>query len=329
MSCPAVTTTSRTALELLLDVEAMTARLRAQLGSPALILHTATLVDHKPGNRAVVHYLGEQSGRAVAFYAKAYPEPARAAFVHDLVCRLCDVFAAAPDLRAPQPLGFDPDLALVVYAPVAGIPLDRMASRPELSSALADAARWLATLHGSRLRLDRTFDVALETADAGTWAGLVATRLPNAGAVAFRLADALQATRPPLRVDAPSPIHKDFHYGHVLVGGGVGVIDFDEVRLGDPNLDLAHFCANLHLLAVRTGAPRTERDRWLRSFLGAYSDATGREPDAAFGWYAAYTCVKIAKQVSTGRGPQPRPAGEARAAQVDLILREGLAWLAR
>ena len=143
MSCPAVTTTSRTALELLLDVEAMTARLRAQLGSPALILHTATLVDHKPGNRAVVHYLGEQSGRAVAFYAKAYPEPARAAFVHDLVCRLCDVFAAAPDLRAPQPLGFDPDLALVVYAPVAGIPLDRLASRPELSSALGHAARWL------------------------------------------------------------------------------------------------------------------------------------------------------------------------------------------
>ena len=79
MSSPAVTTASRAAIELLLDVEAMTARLRPQLGAPALILHTATLVDHKPGSRAVLHYLGEQSGRAVAFYAKAYPEPARAA----------------------------------------------------------------------------------------------------------------------------------------------------------------------------------------------------------------------------------------------------------
>ena len=329
MSSPAVTSITSTAIETLLDVEAMTAQLRAQLGSPALALHTATLVDHKPGNRAVVRYLGEQSGRAVAFYAKAYPEQARGARVHDLMCRLRVVFAAAPDLRVPEPLGFDPDSAVVVYAPVVGTPLDRLASRPELSPALGHAARWLATLHRSRLRLDRSLDLAHETADARAWAGIVASRLPSAGAAAFRLADALRATRPPLRLEPPSPIHKDFHYGHVLVGDGVGVVDFDELRLGDPDFDLGHFCANLHLLAMRTGAPPTERDRWKRLFLGAYSDETGREPDADFGWFAAYTCVKIAKQVATGRGPQPRPAGDARAAQVDLILREGLAWLAR
>jgi hypothetical protein len=328
VSSPAITTTTSTGLDTLLDVDAMTARLRTLLRSPTLALQTAALVDHKPGHRAVVHYRGSESGRPFAAYGKAYPERARAARVHDLMRSLCEAFAAAPDLGVPEPLGFDPDLALVVYAPIVGVSLDRLASRPKLSSALGGAARWLATLHRSRLRLDRTLDVAHEAADAATWAGLVANRYPGAGAAASRLVDGLGAVRPPLCVD-PTPIHKDFQYGHVFVGAGLGVVDFDEVRLGDPDLDLAHFCANLHLLSVRTGAPPTERDRWTDGFLGAYSEAAGRDPGPGFGWFAAYTCVKIAKQVATGRGPQPRPAGDARAAQIDVILREGLAWLAR
>ena len=329
MSSPTLTATTSTALETLLDVATMTARLRALLGSPALILQTATLVDHKPGHRAVVHYRGADSGCSFAAYGKAYPELARAAHVHGLMRRLADeTFASAPGLRVPRPLGFDPALALVVYAPVVGMSLDRLAPTSQFAAALGGAARWLATLHRSRVVLDRTLDVAHEAANARTWARLVAAREPNAGAAASRLADALLTTRPP-GADTPSPIHKDFHYGHVIVGDGVGVVDFDELRMGDPNFDLGHFAANLDLLSARIGAPPSERDRWLDRFLDAYSGATGWVPNAGFGWFAAYTCVKIAKQVATGRGPQPRPLGDARAAQIDLILRKGLGWLAR
>jgi hypothetical protein len=330
VTCQAVAATTSTALEMLLDVEAMTARLRALLRSPSLDLQRATLVDHKPGHRAVVHYRGSDSGRAFDAYGKAYPEPTRAARAHDLMLRLYEeVFRRAPGLRVPHPLAFDPDLALVVYTPVVGITLDRLASTPEFSAALGQTARWLATLHGSRLPLDRTLDVTHEAANALKWAGLVATRDPSAGAAASRLAGALGGTGPRRCIERATPIHKDFHYGHVIVGDGVGVVDFDELRLGDPNFDLAHFAANLHLLSVRTGARPVERDRWVTWFLAAYSDATGWEPDAGFAWFAAYTCVKIAKQLATGRGPHPRPVGEARTAQTDLILRKGLAWLER
>ena len=330
MSCQAITITTSTALETLLDVETMAAQLRALLPSPELSLHTATLVDHKPGHRAVVHYRGSESGRTVSVYGKAYPERTRAARAYELMRTLShEVFAAAPGVRVPRPVAFDPDLALVLYTPVVGVPLDRLAPTPELFAALADAARWLATLHLCRVSLDRTLDLSHETANAHLWARLVATRQPSAGTAASRLTEALQTTGLPVCVDAARPIHKDFHYGHVIVGDGVGVVDFDELRLGDLNFDLAHFSAYLHLLSVRTGARPAERDRWVQWFLAAYSDATGWEPDASFGWFAAYTCVKIAKQVATGRGPQPRPAGEARSAQIDLILRKGLAWLER
>ncbi len=112
------------------------------------------------------------------------------------------------------------------------------------------------------------------------------------------------------------PIHKDFHYRHVLIDGGAKVIDFDEVRLGDPNLDLAHFCANLDLLAYRRhGAPQRLRGL-ARRFLAAYADTTGwswprhRRP---FLYFYVYTCLKLARQLCLGFGPGPVPTGSGAA----------------
>jgi aminoglycoside phosphotransferase (APT) family kinase protein len=125
------------------------------------------------------------------------------------------------------------------------------------------------------------------------------------------------------------PIHKDFHYQHVIDGDGdgVGVVDLDEARMGDAAFDVAHFAVNLHLLAIRTAPSDDDADRWLRPFLVTYSAVTGWSPDDAFRWYAAYTCLKLARQLATGSGPRPRPAGGARGQQVGEILTEGLRCL--
>ena len=56
------------------------------------------------------------------------------------------------------------------------------------------------------------------------------------------------------------------------------MIDFDEMRLGDPNFDLAHFCANLHLLAYRlNNSPfhfNALQSAFLRGYAGPSRDAT-------------------------------------------------------
>ena len=129
--------------------------------------------------------------------------------------------------------------------------------------------------------------------------------------------------------DASSPVHKDFHYGHTLFDGGrLVVIDLDEARWGDPAFDVAHYLANLRLLAVREGMACAERDRLQSAFLDTYASQTGYRPDARHHFFHAYTCVKIAKQLARGRGPAPAPVGAERDRQVERILQKGLQCLA-
>jgi aminoglycoside phosphotransferase (APT) family kinase protein len=106
------------------------------------------------------------------------------------------------------------------------------------------------------------------------------------------------------------------------------VIDFDEMRYGDPAFDLAHFCANLHLLFCRRHPSSQQSPHQLatlqRAFLNAYAGQTGWVKDQRFVYFSLYTCLKIAKQLCTGRGPHPRPAGDERRRQVYRILEQGV-----
>jgi hypothetical protein len=97
------------------------------------------------------------------------------------------------------------------------------------------------------------------------------------------------------------------------------------MRLGDPNFDLAHFCANLHLLAYRTSELPYSFSALQRAFLNAYAAQTHWVADERFVYFYAYTCLKIAKQLCTLRGLRPRPEGEEQHRQVALIIEQGLA----
>ncbi len=125
---------------------------------------------------------------------------------------------------------------------------------------------------------------------------------------------------------AASRVHKDFHYKHVLVDGGLRVIDFDEVRLGDPAYDVAHFCVHLRLLACRTLGDPDGYAGLERAFLVAYTRRGGAVPIDRYAWFATYTCLKIAKQLCTTRGVRPRPDGDEVRRQVQVMLAQGLAY---
>jgi hypothetical protein len=316
-------------LEPLLDADVMTERLRSLLCRTDVTVVGAALLDHKPEHRAIVGYsISDPSGTAT-IYGKAYVDRSHAERVHLLMQRLWQECSESPRLTVPQPLGLDTRLGLVWYVPVTGRSLDRMVSTPSLHVALEGTAQWLARLHRSGLRLDRSLDLEHEVMAVMSWAELVAIRHPQLAARATRLAAALEAGRTALQLDVTTPIHKDFHYQHVFVGDRIGVVDLDEARMGDASFDLAHFAANLDLLALRAGTSRTERARWHEAFLGTYASITGWQRDARFEWCAGYTYVKIAKQLATGRGPRPRPDSRARATQIEWVLAEGLKCLER
>lgn len=313
-------------LRVALDVEYITALLEPLLrpfGEDASVQY-AKLVDYKRGNRGLVRYNLRTASGPATIVGKLYPAVDRMLRVHAAMEFLwAEVFGRSTAFGVPRPLGYVRDLSMLVYVPAEGLHLDELLPSASAAECFAQTGRWLATLHASRLPLWRRFDFEAELAHLQAWAVLVGHGEPGLAAAADRLSQALGQRAKTLRFAADVPLHKDFQYRHVVVGEGFCVIDFDEVRMGDPSCDLAHFCANLDLLALRT--PDPARVATLAgTFLAAYREATGWTADARFDWFHAYTCLKIAKQLCTTRGPRPRPSGEEQQRQTRAILARGL-----
>ena len=316
------------AVELALDLERVAPLVEPFL-PPGAALTSATLLDRKEG-RALLRYglEGEPAGGSAYVLAKLYSDPVQARRV-DRTLRLlgAEVFGPSPGLAVPRPLGVVAQPALLVYEPVDGVRLDLL---PEFSAvpAAREGARWLAELHLSRVRLDRHLDVSHEVGNAGLWAALALQRLGPSVAGATEVVSRLEAGWSGLPPTRDVPIHKDFHHAHVLVGRQLSVVDLDEARMGDPAFDLAHFCANLRLMRP-PGAGAASATALEEAFLEEYATRTGWEADGRFAFFYALNCVKLMKQIATGRGPAGALDSPEREDRAALVVEEGLAWSAR
>jgi aminoglycoside phosphotransferase (APT) family kinase protein len=310
-----------------LDAERMSERLRRLLGEDAVVTR-AELVEATKSRRAVVRYRLKRAGPERAIFGKVHPDAEHATRAFRTMELLAEeVFSSREGLRVTRPVGLLPELAMVLYWPTEGVTLDRLP--PERAAPwVRAAAQWLALLHDSRVRLGLHFDLANETTNLREWATLVGRALPREAVAADHLARRIGAFAAELELETDVPIHKDFHYQHVIVGEGLTVIDLDEARLGDPTLDVAHFCANLRFLSLRAQTADADAAGLRDAFLEEYADLTGWQADARFTFFFAYTCLKMAKQLATGRGPRPIPTGAERARQALTVLGEGLACLA-
>ena len=334
------------ALDTALDSTAMTTYFQSCSVPGAHSVHPLTVVDHelldyKPSQRGLIRYeLAAAVGRATTtVFGKLFADPSQLARVDQILHWLWDdIFAGDLQCSTPQPLGVIPELKMLLYLPAEGQFLDEMVTSERAIYAMDLTARWLSTLHNSPnrsahsspYRLTKQFDLANELTNLAAWADLVGQRYSDLADLAQSVLHYLQQHAPELGLDTQTPIHKDFHYRHVLVERGVKVIDFDELRLGDPNFDLAHFCANLHLLAYRQQGTPQGLLALEQRFLAAYAHNRGwSQPTvdanrARFVYFYLYTCLKLARQLSLGVGPTPVPTGEERREQVGMILGQGV-----
>jgi hypothetical protein len=317
----------------LIDVDATVVAVRAvldRLGLPAgACIRSATAVDGKPGERLLVRYdvAGPRPDHRTTVFGKLYADPTAAARVHETMSHLWDVFAnSAPRATVPGPVALVPELGMVVYVPAPGTPLDTIIDRAEAPAALGRAGAWLGYLHASAVPLDRRFMLATELLNAAAWGALVAAFAPAVASAVTDLCLRLRERSDEVAFEEATPIHKDFHPGHVIVNGSVAVVDFDEARLGDPAFDVAHFCAYLHLLALRRGLG-ARLAALEAAFIDGYTDRTGWVADGRFGFFRAYTAVKIAKQLATTRGLRPRPSGADLDRQLREVVEEGARWV--
>lgn len=307
-------------LEGALDCGLLSARLR-ELGSDLTIERAAVLSDARD-KRAVLLYDGSDgAGRALQIVGKRYADPARAERAHR-VLRTLDG-ARTDRWRVPRPVALVPSLSLSLLERVTGATIDEL-PHGERPRAVRMAGAWLARLHSLDIALDRSVKLGSELRKISEWAVLVATAEPSCGTAARELACRLSARLPGEWPAGSTPIHKDFQYQHVLVDGDAcAAVDLDEVRFGDPSLDVAHFVAYLSLLGIRGGPGAA--DQLEAEFLDGYG-AEVRGP--AHQLFRGYASLKIAKQLAGGRGPRPVPAGAELLRQLRLVLDAGLAGVA-
>jgi hypothetical protein len=320
-------TTGLPILQVALDVAAMSEVLEPLLAPVALdggraVVKYARLVAYKPGNRGLVHY--EVDGASTPFVVgKLYPEPAQSARVAGIMQLLWStVFDRTEGFGVPQPLGHVPDLSMLVYVPVEGPFADEVCDNEGADVLFERAGRWIASLHGARLVLDRRFDATRELDNIDAWTLEIGRHDPASGRLAGAVSAWVREQARDIELETHVPIHKDFHHRHLIVGdrGRVTVIDHDEMRLGDPVLDVAHFVAHLDLLAARNPVGQEGRARFERAFLDGYHAVSGWEEDERYPFFLAYSYLKMARQLVAVRGIRPRPEGDEMQQQLDLVL---------
>jgi hypothetical protein len=313
----------------MLDTTAMSRRLAGFLnGGPHLRLVEAKVLGRATGPRVVVAYqtVGPE-GSGPVLIGKVYADRERARRLHALLVELHALELAGHECGVTRPIALISELGMSVYVAARGRTLDQLEGA-ERSEGVVAAAHWLAAMHGSGIGLDRRFDLAVEMRNLTEWAQHVAYQHPSFAKETALLLSRLGSCAQRIQVSNTVPIHKDFQYRHVLADDGrVTVIDLDEARVGDPAFDVAHFGANLRLLAIREGAAHQERAGLESVFQESYVSRTGYRPDLRHNFFRAYACLKIAKQLVRGRGPEPVPTGLEMSRQLDLILGEGLRCL--
>lgn len=257
------------------------------------------LVKHVPGQRATLLYRFEDQTKAPKrIIGKLYRSGRRAARMHRWLSALnADVFPNEGLVRVPQPIGISENLRMVLHDYIDGVDL-RYALDEDGYKPFALAAHWLALLHNAR-PLDelKVRTVAHEIEKSIRWLDAVqphvSPQLHQQLAHARDRLSQLLATPPAVELRT---IHRDYYYANVLWDGErLWAIDLDQLRIGDPALDVAHFLAHLQILAYRQTGSFDSYEAQAQRFRNAYAGARpASEIDARLPLYGSYTFLKLA-----------------------------------
>ena len=297
------------ALSIALDPERVLPLLARAAGDPGAAARRpnvrAELLSHKQGRRCVIRYEWVEPDAAIdagsrKLVGKLYADGQRAARAYERMSQLRGQPWQVAEPSVPAPLLLVPELGLILQECVEGDDLRRAVAEKQ-PTPFALAAHWLARLHrappvaGLKQR-----SLAHELSRIDAWQAEVAPQLP--AEEARRLDDSRERWRGFARDLAPPVcvmIHKDYYHAHVLWDGrGVWVVDFDELAVGDPAFDVAHFLAHLEYQVQRSDAEAAPCSEAAARFRGAYPAAeAGPRFDARLRFYAAYTFLKLAATV--------------------------------
>jgi aminoglycoside phosphotransferase (APT) family kinase protein len=220
----------------------------------------AGMVTEKPERRRTLRYrvvagrvrgAGVGAVREVTWYAKQY-RGSRGKRVFSLLRSLQSL---APDVLTPEPIGYSPKLRLLVMGALEGSTFsEALEDSAGIEAGVRRTGRALALIHKSEtLRHADYLSAHGPREEIGVLevARRLASNSPgflgSAGAF-MDLCSAVEEELAQVRQLGQAFLHRDFHPGQILFSrAGIGVLDWDDAALGEPELDLGNLEAHLFL----------------------------------------------------------------------------------
>ena len=232
--------------------------------SPWLDSEIIEVFNYKPERRHVVR-LQRADGHSALLKFYTTKGFSRALSIHHAVGQL-----------VPEALGFSRKHGVIAYRWQPGDSLQDLGTRVHLlPGCLAATATALAAVHASDPSGVYSPDLDQRENSLYDLARQLGFLLPHLRKRALRMACKLVDW---LRRQSPGTalVHGDFYDKQVIVNGDEAkLIDFDEVSLGDPLLDLGNYRAHLEWDVARGAMAKSELEQQQRTLLSAYERAAG------------------------------------------------------
>ncbi len=274
------------------DPEFLAGALPSWLGCNSPLARVVPMVvQYKPERKCLLRYALDWSEAAAGppqVFAKVYRKAERVyrnfQKLHHAWCN--------PYLELPKPVGVVSELCLELSSALPGTQLSRLYAHPAFPDYCRQVGQGLARLHGASVALSVVRDRASELAALRTWSEAFARRLPSRGGfIRYAAAELrrrlLGAHAFPLR-----PVHGDFHVANLLVHGGrLALLDFENLSMGHPGIDVGSFFAQIKLLSLKSYRRASVLDHAVRAFWAGYLEASDSTWRAGLATYCALSCL--------------------------------------
>lgn len=262
-------------------------------------LRTVRVLQYKPQRRCQIEYVleswpAESLGHATILLGKARAKGLNPETFNVMVDLWKAGFHAtsADGVSIAEPIAVLPQFEMWMERKVQGKPATELLTEStgiELSGRLAEA---IYKLHQIDIPTDRSHTMADEMRILHEQLALVAESRPEWTSRIASILDACDDLARQTPVTIPVGIHREFCSDHVLVDGTrLYLVDLKRYCLGDPALDIGHFCGHLIEQSLRNFG----RHDWFRgqenAFVERYVEIAGESVRSAINAYTVLTLV--------------------------------------
>lgn len=230
------------------------------------------VVRYRPMQRCAIAVRAARGAQRPIAFAKIYADERGRHAGGQLSALAATHRSRLADVRVPAPLGYDPQRRTLWLAHFDGHALEASDLHAQNGDLIARLGCSLAQLHRARLPALNGTSPAERLADAHKKATKIRRAYPQTGPILDRaIASAMHgASRLPPATAAC--IHGDLHLGQWLRGAeALMLADFDELAIGDPELDIANLAVDLQVRGLAAHAA----DDAIEQFVASYRAAGG------------------------------------------------------